>query len=122
MITCHLCSFSLSSIPLFHDVVLYQVIYVYTGPFCIVFSLCCISSGYFCVHAAWLAQPSDYNNYTAGDCLCPTESTGGQCQPGYYCPEGSEEPTPCEEGRYCELAGIFILLIRICREVRSQAS
>ncbi len=29
-------------------------------------------------------------------------STGGECQPGFYCPKGSHEPTPCPGGFYCE--------------------
>ena len=31
---------------------------------------------------------------------------GGECQPGYYCPEGSHQQTPCTPGLYCELAGL----------------
>lgn len=26
---------------------------------------------------------------------------GGECQPGFYCPEGSHEPIPCQGGHYC---------------------
>ena len=32
--------------------------------------------GYFCVRAAWSKTPIDYDNFTSGDCLCPTNSTG----------------------------------------------
>lgn len=28
-------------------------------------------------------------------------SKGGECQPGFYCPEGSHEPIPCQGGHYC---------------------
>ena len=58
--------------------------------------------GYFCFRAAWTDKPQDYNNFTSGDCLCPTNSTGGECQEGFYCPEGSHEPIPCLGGFYCE--------------------
>jgi len=44
--------------------------------------------------------------HLSGDCICPSNQTGGQCQPGYYCPEGSYEPVPCSEGKYCEVAGL----------------
>ena len=44
--------------------------------------------------------------YISGDCLCPSNQTGGQCQPGYYCPVGSYEPTPCPEGKYCDNDGL----------------
>ena len=27
--------------------------------------------------------------------------SGGECQPGFYCPEGSHEPIPCPGGYYC---------------------
>jgi len=27
--------------------------------------------------------------------------SGGECQPGFYCPEGSYEPLPCAGGYYC---------------------
>ena len=56
--------------------------------------------GYFCVRAAWTAMPDDFDmnaaNYSSGSCLCPTNVTGGMCQPGYYCPMGSEDPVSCE--------------------------
>ena len=57
--------------------------------------------GYFCIRAAYDPSPQDYNSFVVGDCLCPENVTGGECQPGYYCPEGSNEPTSCEEGKYC---------------------
>ena len=31
---------------------------------------------------------------------------GGECQPGYYCPEGSWRPLDCSPGTYCETAGL----------------
>ncbi|KAJ8035012.1 hypothetical protein HOLleu_22086 [Holothuria leucospilota] len=65
--------------------------------------------GYFCIQGAWTDMPSDFDNYTSGDCLCPSTSTGGICQPGYFCPEGSWEPTPCTEGDYCDVQGTIYL-------------
>lgn len=64
--------------------------------------------GYFCVIGAWSATPTDYNNFTHGDCLCPSNSTGGMCQPGTYCPKGSLEPTLCDEGSYCGTPSTFL--------------
>ena len=63
------------------------------------------AAGYFCVNAAWTDKPQDYDNFTAGDCLCPANSTGGKCQEGFFCPEGSDEPTACTGGFYCEGKG-----------------
>ncbi|XP_071807027.1 uncharacterized protein, partial [Asterias amurensis] len=62
--------------------------------------------GYFCVQGSWTPQPNDFNNYTEGDCLCPSITTGGRCQPGYYCPKGSSEPQECTEGNYCGVDGL----------------
>ncbi|XP_071497018.1 uncharacterized protein [Diadema antillarum] len=62
--------------------------------------------GYFCIQGAWTAQPNDFDNYTDGDCLCPSITTGGRCQPGYYCPRGSSEPQECTEGNYCDIEGL----------------
>nr|XP_054760935.1 neurogenic locus notch homolog protein 3-like [Lytechinus pictus] len=63
--------------------------------------------GYFCIQGAWTDQPMDFDNYTDGDCLCPSLSTGGRCQPGYYCPRGSFEPEECTEGNYCDVEGTY---------------
>lgn len=63
------------------------------------------ASGWFCVRAAWSDMPTDYDNFTSGDCLCPSNSTGGECQEGFFCPEGSHEPVPCLGGFYCEGKG-----------------
>ncbi|XP_043532350.1 delta-like protein 4 [Chiloscyllium plagiosum] len=61
---------------------------------------------WFCVSAAWTSQPFDLDNYTTANCLCPATATGGKCQPGFYCPEGSIEPTPCPPGTYCNDSGL----------------
>ena len=31
---------------------------------------------------------------------------GGECQPGYSCPEGSDSPQACIEGHYCATPGL----------------
>ena len=59
------------------------------------------AAGYFCVNAAYTDEPQDYDNFTSGDCLCPANSTGGECQEGFFCPQGSHEPTACTGGFYC---------------------
>lgn len=51
---------------------------------------------------------SDVIYNVVGDCLCPSNQTGGLCQPGYYCPIGSHEPIPCTEGKYCDSNGLDI--------------
>nr|XP_048683105.1 signal peptide, CUB and EGF-like domain-containing protein 3 [Caretta caretta] len=62
--------------------------------------------GWFCVSAAWTAQPFDLDNYTNANCLCPATATGGKCLAGFYCPEGSLEPIPCPPGFYCQVSGL----------------
>ena len=56
--------------------------------------------GWYCVGGAWSDQPTDIGNYTASDCICPSDLTGGQCQLGEFCPTGSSGPTPCTGGRF----------------------
>lgn len=55
-------------------------------------------AGFYCVLAAWLSQPTEIGNYSAPDCFCPNNQTGGQCIAGTYCPVGSGSPTPCTGG------------------------
>ena len=31
---------------------------------------------------------------------------GGKCQPGYYCPGGSDAPVNCTGGYYCAIPGL----------------
>lgn len=59
------------------------------------------SAGWYCVSAAWLDKPMDLDNFTSGDCVCPSNATGGECPPGHFCPEGSDLPKTCEGGYYC---------------------
>lgn len=61
--------------------------------------------GWFCVSAAWTAQPFDLDNYTSANCLCPATATGGKCTAGFYCPQGSPEPLPCPPGLFCNASG-----------------
>ncbi|XP_077422977.1 uncharacterized protein LOC144052618 isoform X3 [Vanacampus margaritifer] len=65
-------------------------------------------AGWFCVSAAWNSQPFDLDNYTNANCLCPATSTGGRCQPGFYCPAGSSEPLPCLPGAFCNISGLAL--------------
>lgn len=51
---------------------------------------------------------SPIDSILTGDCLCPTNQTGGLCQSGYYCPMGSYEPIPCPEGKYCDDTGLGV--------------
>ena len=59
--------------------------------------------GWYCVSGAQTDQPTDIGNYTASDCVCPTDLTGGECQIGQYCPAGSSSPTECTGGRFNSL-------------------
>lgn len=58
------------------------------------------AGGWYCVWGAWSDQPFDIAAYNESysDCFCPNNKTGGQCQPGQFCPPGSVQPTPCTTG------------------------
>ena len=62
--------------------------------------------GWYCIRGAWSDKPTDdgysggADNGTAADCFCPNSTTGGQCQPGEFCPGGSDLPTPCTRGKW----------------------
>ncbi|KAI8480901.1 hypothetical protein Bbelb_413740, partial [Branchiostoma belcheri] len=64
--------------------------------------------GWYCSGGAFSDKPSPYVNTSDSysvDTECPVYSlnfTGGICTPGTYCPEGSQRPTPCDLGQYCE--------------------
>lgn len=60
------------------------------------------SAGYYCAGNATSAQPTD-------------GTTGNVCPVGNYCPSGSGQPLPCEDGTY---AGVTTMAV--CDEVRSQ--
>ena len=51
------------------------------------------SEGWYCSGGATSPMPSN-----------PAE--GGRCQPGTFCPGGSDAPTNCTEGMYCATAGL----------------
>lgn len=59
------------------------------------------AAGWYCVSGAYVDKPMDLDNFTSGDCVCPRNATGGECPPGYFCPEGSDLPKPCTDGYYC---------------------
>ena len=60
-------------------------------------------AGWYCTRGAWSAQPTEIGNYTAPDCFCPVNQTGGQCQIGYYCPLGSAAPVECTAGKFINI-------------------
>lgn len=55
--------------------------------------------GWYCRRGAWSNTPIEMGNFT-DSCYCSNVSTGGQCQPGQYCPKGSNEPRPCSPGLF----------------------
>jgi hypothetical protein len=59
------------------------------------------AAGWYCISKAYVDKPMDLDNFTSGDCICPSNATGGECPPGHYCPEGSDLPKPCTGGYYC---------------------
>lgn len=60
-------------------------------------------AGWFCTGGAYEARPIVIGNYSTIDiCSClELNMTGGKCQPGFYCPEGSSAPISCTAGMYC---------------------
>lgn len=58
------------------------------------------TAGWYCVRGAWSDQPADITsfNYTMSSCFCPANQTGGKCQPGEFCPTGSDQPQACLPG------------------------
>ncbi|XP_071958738.1 uncharacterized protein [Antedon mediterranea] len=64
-------------------------------------------AGWYCVRGAWSRTPIDLgDSNSTSSCFCASNSTGGQCMPGQFCPEGSSEPTPCTRGYYCDAFGL----------------
>lgn len=49
--------------------------------------LLCVLRRYYCVERAVTSAPTD-------------GVTGGPCPEGYYCPEGTVLPVPCDPGTY----------------------
>ena len=48
------------------------------------------NAGYVCISGASVAQPTDGN-------------TGYECQPGYYCPKGSDQGIKCPQGTFSNM-------------------
>lgn len=68
------------------------------------------AAGWYCISGARTDQPLDIGNYTASNCTCPSDLTGGQCQIGEFCPTGSSSPTACTGGGFRFLySAIFTL-------------
>ncbi|KAM3922961.1 uncharacterized protein RB166_012036 [Leptodactylus fuscus] len=81
--------------------------------------------GYWCIGRAETANPTDgvtgnvcpvgkfcENGDISGDCdagyFCDIQSSRSDqtiCPPGYYCPEGTPFPVPCDSGTYAPLSG-----------------
>ena len=61
--------------------------------------------GWYCTRGAWGRKPTVVGDYVSDntsmtdECFCGTNTTGGKCQPGEYCPQGSSEPTLCTAGK-----------------------
>ena len=49
--------------------------------------------GWYCTLAAPSSQPDDFVH-------------GGECEPGFFCPNGSSSPRPCLAGYYCNESGL----------------
>ena len=72
------------------------------------------SAGWFCSRGAFSPEPYDFALLNLTDvfasvidsCHCTNVSTGGQCQPGFYCPQGTDIPIPCPRGMYCSGYGL----------------
>ncbi|KAG8568304.1 hypothetical protein GDO81_013953 [Engystomops pustulosus] len=81
--------------------------------------------GYWCIGRAETSNPTDgvtgtvcpagkfcHNGDISGDCdagfICDVQSTRSDqtiCPPGYYCPEGTQSPIPCDSGTYAPFLG-----------------
>ena len=75
------------------------------------------AGGWYCIRGAWSAKPADvgvlgYCNSTNGTgCFCPNTTTGGVCQPGFYCPNGSREPQPCLRGNFVMMMMMVMMVM-----------
>jgi hypothetical protein len=49
-------------------------------------------AGCYCTGAAEVSTPANDSSY------------GGNCEQGYFCPEGSPNPVECTPGHYCAIA------------------
>ena len=67
-------------------------------------------AGWYCTGGAWSPQPPHIGNITGDTCTCLNFTTGGQCQPGEFCPKGSSKPTPCTAGEIIEISNLRCIL------------
>ncbi|PHJ19753.1 gcc2 and gcc3 domain-containing protein [Cystoisospora suis] len=66
--------------------------------------------GYFCLSGTTSARPADLTQQEAEAVAesrpgAPTTG-GGKCPRGFFCPEGSERPSPCPSGRSCGVTAL----------------
>ena len=70
--------------------------FIFLGSYCATDRLADVtgncSAGFYCNGSTILHQPR-------------SEMTGDVCPQGYYCPEGSSAPIPCDEGHFNDLFG-----------------
>ena len=62
------------------------------------------SEGWFCSRGAISPEPLNLGLVDPNmpdSCFCTNISTGGRCEPGSYCPQGSDRPIACPRGMYC---------------------
>lgn len=66
--------------------------------------------GWYCLRGAWSSRPVHYGNCSSNgtSCFCSNSTTGGDCQPGEFCPPGSSEPTPCKAGETLDYFSIVL--------------
>lgn len=79
------------------------MIYVCYRNLLLCFYLLLKDSGNIILQSVW----SYFIVYKSLSLFFPKPSTkGGQCQPGYYCPEGSSAMLKCTAGYYCNSSGL----------------
>ena len=62
--------------------------------------------GYFCTSGNWRPDPINMSFETNTTRQCRVhQPVGGECQPGFYCPRGSAQPTPCPPGSFTNTSG-----------------
>eukprot|EP01029_Cantina_marsupialis_P004433 TRINITY_DN14448_c0_g2_i1.p1 TRINITY_DN14448_c0_g2~~TRINITY_DN14448_c0_g2_i1.p1 ORF type:complete len:1632 (+),score=579.25 TRINITY_DN14448_c0_g2_i1:1-4896(+) len=66
------------------------------------------AAGYFCLHSATVASPTDGfdSGYSGGVCNVPSvDKTGDICPKGHYCPAGTTSPIRCPIGTFANEVG-----------------
>ena len=51
----------------------------------------------YCTFGAASPRPESDDNFNISGCMFPNGG-GGKCEEGFYCPQGSGLPTPCDAG------------------------